>query len=305
MTGRLRRSLLGAATALGAGACGPPIEESTVETIRRPPAERLVIRLDEGSLSVAASESAGISIEIRRTARALSRETARSMLGAITMEAVLIEEGEVLEVTSRRTGAAGWRPSEELRLDVAIGVPPGTAVEARTGSGQLRFRGLDGPVVGVTAEGRIVAEEVRSPETGDGAAIRLRSGEGRIEGRRLEGRVHAETAEGRIRLEGWLAEVTAVAGDGSIEVGVHAGGPSVTGNWLLESADGRVQLTLPAGANALLSVFGDLAPDDQEDELRWEVLGPLARARLGGGSGARIHLHAAHGSAGVRLRRPE
>ena len=291
-------TLLAACSAALAG-CDAEVRESAVEILRRPAVPLLTVRLDEGSVRVSEGEGSEIAIEIRRTAQALSRESARSRLDSLTVETVLRDE-ETLEVRGGSTGAARGAFAERLRLELDIGVPPGTAVDVRTNSGRVTLRGLRGPVRAVTAAGRIEARGLRSPAGEDAQPIRLRSGRGRIEGRRLEGRVDAVTARGRIQIEGRLLEVTAVSGDGSIEVVTGPGG-APQGEWLLQTADGSIRLALPLSTDAAVSVFGSRSDEDDTHPLDWEPLGPLAITRLGTGSGARIHLRPEDGRARVRI----
>lgn len=290
----------------GLSGCHPQVEETSEETLRRPGAETLIVRLDRGSLGISEHAGSEVEIEVRRSARALSRETARSGLEALLVEAVPEAASGALVVRSRVASAGVWRPGERLALRLRIAVPGGMAVDARTASGRIDLRGLTGPVRATTGSGRIRAVSLRPAAGEDAGPIRLRTADGRIEGEDLEGRVRAETGDGRIRLEGRLREVTAVSADGRIEVDAGAAAVPLGGDWLLRTANGRVRLTLPRSANAELSMPAADEPEGGESSaLRWERRGPLAFATLGAGPGARIRLRTDDGSARVRIGRPD
>lgn len=207
------------------------------------------------------------------------------------------EAGDALLIAGRVGTAGVWRPGERLGLRLEVGVPGGTPVHARTGSGRVELHGLTGPTRAETASGRIHASSLRSP--GSAEPIRLRTADGRIEGGDLEGRIVAESGDGSIRLRGRLTEVTAVTADGRIEV--EAAGAVPSGDWLLRTASGRVRLRLPASADARLSVLGSGEPESDPGSLVWERLGPIAVAEMGNGSGAGIELRSDDGSARVEI----
>ena len=288
--------------ALGAAssACYRQIEETSVETLSRPGAGTLVVRLDRGSLSISEHAGSTMEIEIRRSAWALSPAAAQSALETLIVEAEEDESAGALVVRGRIAAAGVWRPGERGALRLRIRVPEGAAVDARTASGRIELRGLSGSVRAMTADGRIRAVSLRSPAGEDAEPIRLRSGEGRIEGEDLEGRVRAETGDGRIRLGGRLLEVTALSGDGRIEVDAAASLAPLTGEWLLRTASGRIRLALPQGADAELLVLAAGEPESGPD-FAWERRGPLSVATVGDGPGARIHLRTGDGSARLSL----
>ena len=271
-----------AAISLG---CLPAVEESSVETISRPAAPRVVIRLDRGSLHVREHLGGRIEVEIHRSAQGASREAALAALEALVVELEDDASG-ALRLAGRSAAAGAFRPFDQLGLRLRVGVPAGTAVDARTASGRIELEGLTGPVRATSASGRIVATDLRSPPGTDGetagAPVVLRAHDGRIEGRGLEGRFRAETGEGRIRLRGRLEQVDAFAGDGRVEVEAVAGGPPLAGDWFLRSGNGSVRLTLPRSARVELTALGNTSDDDSGFP-GWRRAGPVARATLGAG----------------------
>ena len=272
-----------------------------METIRRPGASGLSVRLDRGSVSVREHLGAEFEVEIRRTAEAPTREAARAALEALVVAFERDPDSGALTVTGRRATAGAFRPWEELTLRLRIAVPPGTAVDVRTGSGRIALEGLTGPVRATSASGRIVANGLRSPAGTAGEPVRLRTADGRIVGKDLEGSVRAESGDGRIELEGRLRRVNAVTGDGRIEINVRGGVPPPAGEWFLRTGSGPVRLTLPRTADAVLTAVGRPESDDRRDVSDWRREGPLALATLGDGSGPRIHLRTGVGSVRVRF----
>ena len=281
--------------------CLPGVDETSVETIRRPGAPEVAIRLDRGSVIVREHLGAEFEIEVWRTAQAPSREAARAALEALVVDFERDPDSGVLTVTGRSATAGTFRPWEELALSLRIAVPPGTAVDARTGSGRIELEGLTGPVRATSASGRIAANDLRSPSGRVAEPIRLRTADGRIAAQGLEGSVRAESGDGRIELEGRLREVTAVTGDGRIEIDVRGGGPPPAGEWFLRTGSGPVRLTLPRITGAVVTAVGRPDSDDSRDFSDWRREGPLALGTLGDGSGPRIHLRTGDGSVRVRF----
>ncbi len=301
---RFSPALLVVLTAFGSlvVGCFPWVEETSVETITRPGAPELVVRLGRGSLNVEEHLGTDIEVFVRRSARAPTREAMQAALAALLVEVDREQDPETVVVTGRIATARAFPPWEDLTLRLEIGVPAGTAVDVRTTSGRIELRGLTGPVRATTASGRIFADGLRSPAGSDQDPVLLRTGDGNIQGEDLEGRVHAETAEGRIRLLGRLQEVTAVSADGRIEVEVAAGGAARESEWFLRTADGSVRLSLPHGTNALVSAVGAINSEDDSDFRAWQREGPVALTTLGDGTGPHINLRTSDGSIRLRVR---
>ncbi len=281
--------------------CTPGVDQTSVETIRRPSASELAIRIDRGSLSVREHLGADIEVEIHRVAQAPSWEAARTALEALLVDFERDPDSGALTITGRSATAGAFRPWEELSLSLRIAVPAGTAVDARTGSGRIELEGLTGPTRATSASGRIVASDLRSPMGRTREPIRLRAADGRIEGKDLEGRFRVESGDGAIRLEGRLQQVTAVTADGRIEIDVREGGPPLAGEWFLRTGSGSVRLTVPRGTDAVMTAVGRPNADDSRDFPDWRAEGPMALATLGDGSGPRIHLRTGDGSVRVRF----
>lgn len=289
-----------AAATLGP-ACLPWVKETSEETITRAAAPALVVQIVRGSLTIQEHLGTEIEVEVRRSARAPSREAARAALEALLVEFERGADSGNLVVRGRVATAGAFRPWEELDLTLQIRVPAGTAVDARTASGRIELRGLTGVIRATSASGRIFASGLRPPPGSNEHPIRLRTADGNIRGENIEGSIRAETGDGRIRLLGRLQQVDAVSADGRIEVVVHEGGAAANGEWMLRTANGRVRLTLPQSTNALVSAVGTISSDDEDEVPAWKEEGPIAFATLGDGSGPRIRLLTADGSVGLRI----
>lgn len=281
--------------------CLPGVDQTSEETIRHPEAPELVIRIDRGSLSIREHLGTDIEVVVRRAAEAPSREAAQAALEAILVDFERDPDSGALTIIGRNATAGVFRPWEELVLSLRIAVPPGTAVDARTGSGRIELEGLTGPTRATSASGRIVASDLRSPIGAIREPIRLRTADGRILGKGLEGSVVAQSGEGRIELHGQLEQVTALTADGRIDIDVREGGPSPSGEWFLRTGSGSVRLTLPRRTDAVLTAVGRPTSDDDRDFADWQQEGPMALATLGDGSGPRIHLRTADDSVRVRF----
>ena len=266
--------------------CLEPVRETSVETLRRPPAAAIEIRLDEGALEVREHALPEVEIEIERWARALSREAAASALSAIVVEAASDDAG-ALRIRGRNLLGGAFRLGESVGLRVTVSAPPGTTIEAWTGDGRIELNGLTGAVRATTAQGRIVAESLRTSQE----PARLRTGDGRIDAENLEGRFVAESADGRVRLAGRLQQVRAVSADGRVEVEARsAAAPGPRGVWELRSADGSVRLSLPDEAPARVSATGEFDDDGETDGVEWRPRGAVRSAAFGEGPAARVLL---------------
>ena len=176
--------------ALGAAssACYRQVEETSVETLSRPGAGTLVVRLDRGSLSISEHAGSTMEIEIRRSARALSPAAAQSALETLIVEAEEDESAGALVVRGRIAAAGVWRPGERGALRLRIRVPEGAAVDARTASGRIelprpqRPRSGHDPPTGGSAPSPSVLPPGKTPSRSGSAR-----GRGRIEGEDLEG----------------------------------------------------------------------------------------------------------------------
>ncbi len=236
---------------LPVGCDSPRVEESSSETMTFEMGEnrpRVLVRLDEGSIEVVATESPGIELDLVKRARAFDRKGARSLLSVIRTDASL--ENDTLTIRASR----GLRPEISFgsgpRTDITLRVPRNIDLDLRTLDGGIDLRGVAGSITAESGDGRIRLREVQGTVT-------LRTSDGSILGSDLEGDFDVLTDDGRIELDGDFGVVKAVTSDGSIRVGARATTASFA-DWTIRSSDGSIELTLPASLSArVAATVGD------------------------------------------------
>lgn len=227
--------------------CGAPgIEESSTETMsfetgsNRP---RVLVRLDEGSIEVSASDSAGIELELVKRARAFDRDGARSLLSVIRTDTVF--ENDTLSIRSTRGLRSEISFGASLRADVHLRVPREVELDLYTLEGGIDLRGIRGMVAAGSEDGPIRLRDV-------GGAVKLRASDGSILGSELQGDLDVTTVDGRIELRGDFGVLEASTSDGDIRVSVTATRESF-GDWSIRTSDGSIVLTLPEELSARLA----------------------------------------------------
>ena len=176
-----------------------------------------------------------------------------------------------------------------ISIDYVVTVPPGTAVDAGSGSGDLNITNLNAPLKANTGSGSIYANSL----TGD---VFLGSGSGDIHAWMNNAHyVKAQTGSGTIRLEGVTGGLYAEAGSGDITVSGHPGDA-----WKLETGSGTVTLNTGHSAYNLdaSTGSGDVHSDPpltthgtlNHHHVTGEVNGggPIVRVETGSGD-IRIH----------------
>lgn len=119
---------------------------------------RLVLGNVNGAVSVEATTGSTLEMSARRVAKSSSEASAREHLERVSIvEAVSATEVRVDVQYPQFNGL------NSVEVDWEIRVPPGVAVDITNSNGSLRLTGLDAPVAGRTANGRIQAEALTSP----------------------------------------------------------------------------------------------------------------------------------------------
>ena len=161
-----------------------------------------------------------------------------------------------------------WWHLRGITIDYNLTVPPQTALESHTGSGDQSISGLQLASAAASGSGRIVVENI-------GADVRLRSGSGDLTVNSVKS-LNAETGSGAIRATRVAGEVFAVTGSGSIAIEQVA-----AGNVRIGTGSGDVRLR---GARSALKI------DTASGEIRVE-----------GEPNADWHIASASGSIGLKL----
>lgn len=269
-------------------------EDFVFEELGPEPA-RVTVRLDRGRIDVLGSSADRVEVEVRKQARGIDREAARSLLDAVEVEVRETPDGVRVESRSSLGAASlvgGW-----VGIEIRLQVPERIDLDVRTGDGSVEVRDVAGEITVDTGDGRVELYDLSGN-------VRVRTSDGRIEGRGLEGSLDARTEDGRIQVEGRFERLDATTGDGSIRVDASAGRGSegesdLERGWTLRSADGSVRLVLPSTLSANLdastldgSIDLDLSSFTGTVEER-RVTGSIGRG------GATILVHTMDG--GIRL----
>lgn len=112
------------------------------------------------------------------------------------------------------------------RLDIELTVPHESALDVRTGDGDIDAEQLKGE-------------------------FRLNTGDGNIELRSLDGALQAKSGDGHMDIAGRFDALDLQSGDGSIRAEIAAGS-RVTSEWSVHTGDGRITMRLPKDFSAEL-----------------------------------------------------
>jgi DUF4097 and DUF4098 domain-containing protein YvlB len=206
----------------------------------------------------------------------------------------------------------GQNLPDDVRRHVSISyeitVPPDTAVQARSGSGNIGVNGVRSAVEAETGSGDVRAQDIGSKmraQTGSGnirvqavaAPFWAQTGSGDIEADLTgSGDVDVHTGSGTIRLRGIKGGVRARTGSGDIETD-----GSVTGPWQLHSGSGNMHLAVGSGTGFNLNVR--TSSGSIHSDLPITVVGSLGKHELRGtvkGGGPEVEVSTGSGDVDVR-----
>jgi hypothetical protein len=209
-----------------------------------------------------------------------------------------------------RSGAAR---SGDTRFEVSV--PVGTRVRANTTSGDIRITGSKGEVEARTQRGDIVIEDVGSrvettafsgdvDVSGVAGDLRVNVLSGDVQVRGVSGDVEVKTVSGEIDLRdvrSRLVRATSTSGDVSFDGAIDGGG-----RYELESHSGDVEVTLPAGVGATLTVSTYSGGIESDFPLTLQPGGTGSQGRsftfMLGRGGARITAESFSGDINIRSR---
>ena len=206
----------------------------------------------------------------------------------------------------------GYNLPDEVKRHVSINyeitVPPDTAVQAHSGSGNIDTSGVRSPVEAQTGSGDIrlrdVASKVRA-QTGSGniraetvaAPLWAQTGSGDIEADLTgSGDVDVHTGSGTIQVRGIKGGVRARTGSGNIETD-----GSVAGPWQLHSGSGNIRMAVGSGNGFNLDVH--TSSGSIHSDLPITVQGSLGRHELKGtvkGGGPDVEVSTGSGDVDIR-----
>jgi Toastrack DUF4097 len=261
----------------------PRAAQEKVETVERSypmdpgkPIE-LVFRDVDGLLVLRPSADSTISVKVRKEALVKDAKRAERLLRETAVE--LDQRGNEVSVRIRYPRLRGiffW-VSDMSRIKVVseISVPAGTRVRADL------------------VDGSISSDGVR-------ADLRLGAVDGDIRIEEFAGRIEAGTVDGRIAVSGEIRGLRLETIDGDVRIDASPGS-SMSDEWTVRTTDGDIDLSLPPGFSADLSVQGN---GRLETEIPLEGSGRRGArltARIGGG-GSLFSIRTGDGRIRIRQR---
>jgi len=250
---------------------------------------RVVVRSGDGPIEVRAVSAPEIRVRVERRARALRRRIADHLLEEVTVSAQ--QDGSTVTIAVRSPSTRRVRLGRAW-AEVQIQAPERVDLDLSTRDGSIEIEGFEGEVRAESGDGGIALSDLKG-------SVRVRTEDGSIRGDRLSGELDAAATDGRIQLEGAFSRLRAVSADGSIRIRCAQAVP-LGGDWLIRSADGSIDVTLPRGLSADVSAStGDGRIVSELGLAHSRKSSTSLSGRLGGG-GKTILIRTADG--GIRLR---
>jgi len=233
--------------------------------------EGRTLRVDgsrNGGVAVRAGADGSITLHVRVTAGAPELEHAEDIASRVEIErrdGVFVSSGPELD------DEAGWW-SASFRVEA----PRYSDVELKTFNGGISIHGIEGELRATTMNGGISVEECVGP-------------------------LSAETVNGGITLERTVGSMQAVSTNGGIQIRLDEA-PDAAHAYSFETANGGVEIDMPAGDGASLNLATHIGPISVEvgAESKSQIGGTI-RTDIGEGGPAIVAL-TTHGAIHVRLR---
>jgi len=299
------------------------------------PGETLSLETSFGRIEVNADGDAAP--ELRATIRAHGRtkEEAEAVLARYALEIERHSHGPTARLVGEPLRIQESSSRAELSASVAFvaSVPPGTAIQASTNSGEIRARGplgacqletefgsievedARGEVHAETGSGSVTAQRVRGPQVvlhSDFGAIGLEgvqaehveceSGSGGLTLKDVRaGELRLSTDFGAIEVDGVLADLRAKTGSGSVHVKARPES-RVAPSWSLQSDFGGVTLHVPPGFGCELDARTDFGSISSDFDLRVQAGQRKEKTLIGtvGDGGGQVKLSSGSGSVALR-----
>ncbi len=198
--------------------------------------------------------------------------------------------------------------SRHASIDYEITVPPDTALQAHSGSGNVEVAGIRSPAQVTTGSGDIRGHDLGrglKAQTGSGnirvedtaAPLDAQTGSGDIEASLTgSGDINAHTGSGTIQLRGVKGGLKAQTGSGNIEADGAVAGP-----WELHSGSGNVRLAVGSSTGFNLNVH--TSSGSIHSELPITVQGSMGEKQLSGtvkGGGPTVEVSTSSGDIEIR-----
>ncbi len=239
---------------------------------------RLEVDQDVGRVDVTSWDRDEARVRGTKRAQGLSEDEARRRLDRLTLRAHL--HGSRLEVDAGAPRGL-FGSATGTRVDLEITVPRSTRVKIDTASGGVSVERVEGfvevdvasgdvalswvgPGVHVdTGSGNVVVEDAGGPVVVD-------TGSGRVEIIGVDGEVHVDTGSGPVQAAAVRGDIEIDTGTGDVhlsrvearQIHVDTGrgvitadfDPRLDGRYKFDTASGRIEVTVPAGAGAELDL---------------------------------------------------
>jgi hypothetical protein len=244
-----------------------------------------VLEVDVADADVSVASHRGAGVEVRVVVNGRDGDDGRELFEAMRFEATAMGNTLRVRATDPQMGRDWWQSGRWASVTIAIAAPEGSALDVRTGDGDIQVADFVGPVS-------------------------LRSSDGDVTAGRLSGeRVEIETSDGDIRV-GLLedAETSVRTGDGDVELTLSGGSLQASSGdgdvWVelddpaavrLRTGDGDVTIRAPATLAAELDLDGEDLDVDGAFRLQGRIRddrvtgslnggGPMLEARTGDGT---------------------
>ena len=217
------------------------------------PGGSVEIANSNGTIEVTAGGPGTVDVAATLTARAMTEERARAMLGEGSIEEAI--SSARVKLTTRQGGRRGGRGGGGLEVNYKLVVPPEARLDITSGRGTLKVSGFRGSVKAVVANGNVelaglsgavdagVVNGVITTRMAAGVEpLRLESTNGRIElelPRDSKAVIKALAVTGRIIVSGLAVEAQSDRPMRNLETTLNGGGPVID----LRVTNGRVSIT--------------------------------------------------------------
>lgn len=234
----------------------------------------------DGRIEVRGWDRAEVRVVVEK--RAANRERLEEI------EIAIEQSGDRVRVAARRRDADGLRVTLSLGGNwrgarLIASVPYESNLQARTDDGRITVTDVSGTIEVSTDDGRIRGAGLHG-------SVRARTDDGSVRLQEIDGDVAVHSEDGSIHVSGVLAGLDASTDDGRIVIGA-APGSVMSGDWDLQTEDGRVSVDLPDDFSALLDLAtgdGRIRVDDRFGGNAGRGAEALRRVIGGGGFALRV-----------------
>jgi hypothetical protein len=222
----------------GAAAAQPASRRIPMRTFDTPEPITVAAEFGVGELRVVAGDAAETTVEVRP-----GNPNHKADLTAAEQTRVEYDAGRLLV-----KGPKGWRSYAPWAgggsIEVVVGCPAGSRLEADTGVGQLRGSGRLGECRCTMGVG-----DIRLERTGP---VQLSTGAGDVEVGRVAGHAEVSSGSGALRIGFVDGPATIKGGNGDLAVG------EITGDLELKAANGRITVGTAHGSVSAKTAKGDV-----------------------------------------------